>query len=57
MGVKDGCLLSTLLFGFIVALSTPDGPNDLLVVNLRKMCFSSVRIICVACEAICHDAS
>ncbi len=50
-------MLSALLFGFIVALSTPNGLNDLLIVNLRKMCFSSARIIYVACEAICHDAS
>lgn len=42
MGEKCGCLLSALLFGFIVALSTPHGLIDLSIVHLRKMCFSSV---------------
>lgn len=38
--MKYGCLLSALLFGFIVALSTPNGLIDLLIVNLRKLCCS-----------------
>ena len=42
MGEKCGSLLSALLFGFIVALSTPTGLIDLLIVHLHNMCFSSV---------------